>query len=127
MQNPTIARVLKYYRKLNHYSVKEVAKQLSEGGYSTAEKTIYGWEEGLSLPNADILMYLCGIYGISDILGEFGYRKRLNTDTTVPVTVEVSSLEEELLHQFRSQPDMQPAVLRLLQIDQPELKTEGEF
>lgn len=117
MQSSTIARVLKYHRKLNHYSVKDVARQLADGGYSTAEKTIYGWEEGLSQPSADILMFLCGIYGISDILGEFGYRKRWDADTENTVTIEVSRLEEELVHQFRSQPSMQPAVLRLLQMD----------
>ncbi len=127
MQNPTIARVLKYYRKLNHYSVKDVARQLSEGGYSTAEKTIYGWEEGMSMPSADILMYLCGIYGISDILGEFGYRKRRNADTEHTITMKVSCLEENLLHQFRSQPDMQPAVLRLLQIESPDQDLQEDF
>lgn len=117
MENSTIARVLKYHRKLNHYSVKDVAKQLSEGGYTAAEKTIYGWESGQSLPSADIMMYLCGIYGISDILGEFGYRERWNVDTENTVTIEVSRLEEELLRQFRRHPSMQPAVLRLLQMD----------
>ena len=124
MENSTIARVLRYHRKLNHYSVKDVSKQLSEGGYTAAEKTIYGWESGQSLPSADIMMYLCGMYGISDILGEFGYRERWDADTETTVTIEVSRLEEELLRQFRSQPSMRPAILRLLQMDSFEPHTQ---
>lgn len=121
MQNPNISRVLKYYRKLNHYSVKDVSKQLSEGGYTAAEKTIYGWESGQTQPSADILMFLCDMYGISDILGEFGYRKRWNTDDEDTVAIEVSNREAELVRQFRSHLDMQPAVLRLLQMDQTDV------
>ena len=117
MQNPNISRVLKYYRKLNHYSVKDVSDQLSNGGYTAAEKTIYGWEFGQAQPTADMLMYLCKLYGISDILGEFGYRQKWDVDSDSTITIEVTSKEETLIHQFRSHPDMQPAVLRLLDME----------
>ena len=36
-------------------------------------KTIYGWENGNSQPNADTLMTLCGYYHIENILETFGY------------------------------------------------------
>lgn len=118
MQNPNISRVLKYYRKLNHYSVKDVSDQLSNDGYAAAEKTIYGWESGQAQPTADMLMYLCKLYGISDILGEFGYRQKWNADTESLITLNVTPKEELLLRQFRNHPEMQPAILRLLDMEQ---------
>lgn len=119
MQNSNIARVLKFHRKLNHYSVREVSEQLTQGGYPAAEKTVYGWESGQAQPSADILMYLCKMYRISDILGEFGYQQKWSAEAETSVQMEVSPLEEELIRQFRAHEDMQSAVMRLL-----EMKTE---
>lgn len=42
MKNPNIARVLKYYRKLNEISVNDVSNILRENNNYAAPKTIYG-------------------------------------------------------------------------------------
>lgn len=48
MKNPVIAKMLKYYRKANNLSVDDIAAYLDECGISVANKTIYGWESGVS-------------------------------------------------------------------------------
>lgn len=48
MKNPNIAKVLKEYRKQNHYSVEDVVFKLEEQNLPFATKTIYGWESGVS-------------------------------------------------------------------------------
>lgn len=46
MRNELIPKVLKEYRKRNHYSVKDVSIRLMEHDIDVAPKTIYGWESG---------------------------------------------------------------------------------
>ena len=46
MKNPNIAKVLKEYRKLNHYSVEDVVIKLKDHNLPFAVKTVYGWESG---------------------------------------------------------------------------------
>lgn len=48
MANIKIAPVLKKCRKQNDLSVHEVSKKLKERSLNVAEKTIYGWESGVS-------------------------------------------------------------------------------
>ena len=46
MKNPNIAKVLKAYRKLNKYTVVDLAVKLDEHKLQVAPKTIYSWENG---------------------------------------------------------------------------------
>lgn len=48
MKNDNIAKKLKFYRKQNNLSVHDVACQLSIDQNVVADKTIYGWESGVS-------------------------------------------------------------------------------
>lgn len=107
MKNPNIAKVLKEYRKLNHYSVEDVVIKLKDHNLPFAVKTVYGWESGQTQPDADTLLVLCKIYKIDNILETFGY--------------EVSSspfyLSEEercLVERYRINPHMQPAIKKIL-------------
>ena len=52
----SISNVLKEYRKRNNFKVSEVAIYLSNEGKPVAEKTVYGWESGQSLPDAECLI-----------------------------------------------------------------------
>ena len=61
MQN-TIASILKQARRSSHLSVKQAASQLRQYGIDIASKTLYGYESGLSMPNADVFVALCKIY-----------------------------------------------------------------
>lgn len=108
MKNPNIAKVLKEYRKQNHYSVEDVVFKLEEQNLPFATKTIYGWESGQTQPDADTLLVLCKIYKIDNILETFGYQP--------PVRRCSSSLKEEheLIQKYRQHEVMQNAVKKLL-------------
>ena len=104
MKNPVIAKMLKYYRKANNLSVDDIAAYLDECGISVANKTIYGWESGQTQPDADILLYLCKYYRITDILGTFGYSKKKK-----PETITYSLKERDLVDAYRKNINMQAA------------------
>lgn len=108
MRNESISRVLKEYRKKNHYSVNDVSIKLKEYSMNVAPKTIYGWESGQAQPSADILLTLCEIYNIPNILSAFGYESE-NSDDLQP-----TSHEYDLLKAYRSHPNLQEAVDILL-------------
>lgn len=111
MKNPNIARVLKYYRKLNEISVNDVSNILRENNNYAAPKTIYGWESGQTQPDADTLMFLCDLYGIEDVLETFGYQSDHESKSLL-----LSPKERNLIINYRKQKDMQPAIDRLLGI-----------
>ena len=67
MDTKTVSRILKYYRKLNHLSVKEVAEQFRQSKHPIAKKTIYGWESGQTQPSADNFIFLCNLYQINNL------------------------------------------------------------
>ena len=106
MKNKAIAETLKLYRKHNHLTVKDVAAQLKKHSISTAEKTIYGWENGQSQPDADTFLILCEVYHISDILGTFGYKKTENINLT--------QTEKDIVLGLRKHPQMIDAVKKLV-------------
>lgn len=108
MKNAMIASVLKEYRKKNSLSVKDVALALSKKSLTVAEKTIYGWENGQSQPDADTLLILCEIYHIDDILGTFGY--------TPNARINLTEIETNVILNLRKHPEMLPAVKKLLDV-----------
>lgn len=123
MKNPKIALVLKQYRKHSNLTIKQVADLLAANGYQVAPKTIYGWESGATQPDADTLMFLCELYEMKDVLSAFGYRKNSKN------VLIMNSAEKDLITNFRNHPEMQKAVLKLLDIVPPQvnyLKTESE-
>ena len=112
MRNPDIARMLKYYRKKNKLSVQEVAAGLEKRiGNSISTKTIYGWENDISQPSADILMHLCEIYEINDVLEAFGYENNSQEKRFF----DTMTLEEiAILEAYRAHPELHDAIKRLL-------------
>lgn len=77
MTKENISFTLRKLRDNAHLSVKEVQEKLSDSGVEVSIKTIYGWESGHRLPDADTFLMLCDIYNSIDILTDFGYRKRM--------------------------------------------------
>lgn len=116
MKNPQIARVLKYYRKLNNFSVNEVSELLTEYGTSAAPKTIYGWENGTTQPDADTLMLLCELYHIENILESFGYKEQSEKTNLI-----LTKHEKKLILKYRENVAMQSAVNKLLNLDNSEI------
>ena len=107
MKNNFIPKVLKEYRKKNHYSVTDVSLLLKEHSINVAPKTIYGWESGQSQPSADTLLALCELYNVKNILTTFGYH---NTEEDFQLT----SQERALIKSYRAHPELQEAVNILL-------------
>ncbi len=60
--NNNIASMLKQLRYTSHVSVKQAASRLKQYDIDISPKTIYGYESGLSMPNADVFVALCQIY-----------------------------------------------------------------
>ena len=114
MKNPNIGNVLKYYRKLNNLSVNEVSELLTKYDSPAAPKTIYAWENSTTQPDADTLMLLCEIYDIENILEAFGYKAKSSD-----VALKLTEHERNLILRYREEPDMQPAIDRLLQLYEP--------
>lgn len=106
MRNENIPKVLKEYRKKNHFTVKDVSLMLEERSFAVATKTIYGWESGQASPSADILLTLCELYNIPDVLNTFGYGCSENFQAT--------PRECSLIESYRAHPELQEAVDILL-------------
>lgn len=109
MNKQHIGKVLREYRKKNKLSVKDVAIKLQEHSVNISPKSIYGWENGETQPNAETLLLLCEIYNIEQILYTFGYTNRASNYA-------ISEYENRLLKQYRAQPEMHEAVHKLLDI-----------
>ena len=109
MKNPNISKVLKAYRKLNNYTVSDVAMKLQAHHLPVAVKTVYGWESGQTQPDADTLLVLCKIYKIDNILETFGY-------TYSQEDLKLSEEERLFIQKYREHTDMQPAIKKLLEI-----------
>lgn len=112
MKNPNIAIMLRYYRKLHNYSVKDVSRMLKEHDIVAAEKTVYAWENATTQPSADTLMLLCEMYEVPNILETFGY-----VQPEEEVISALSPEEKNLITEYRNQPEMKKAVLQLLGIE----------
>ena len=106
MRNEAIPKVLKEYRKKNHYTVNDVSLLLHERSMEVAPKTIYGWESGQANPSAHMLLTLCEVYHITNILDSFGYNGNEN--------FHVTPAERSIVEAYRAHPELQEAVEILL-------------
>lgn len=109
MGNEYIPKILKEYRKKNHFTVKDVSLMLHEYSIDVAPKTIYGWENGESNPSADILLTLCVIYNITDVLTTFQYIDNIEY-------FHVTASERTLVEAYRKHPEMHRAIHKLLNL-----------
>lgn len=72
MSNQNIAIFLKQLRKTSGYSVNDVIEQLKAFHIEISTKTLYGYESGLSMLNADVFVALCRIYKCDNPMDIFG-------------------------------------------------------
>ncbi|MCR5521282.1 MAG: helix-turn-helix domain-containing protein [Lachnospiraceae bacterium] len=68
MKDLNVALMLKKMRKESGFSSSDVVAALERKGINIAIKTLYGYENGVSMPNADIFMELCAIYNCTNPL-----------------------------------------------------------
>lgn len=108
--NNKIGQVLKHYRKLNGFTVPQIAKLLNEQyGLSVAEKTVYGWESNQAHPTSDTLLIMCEVYGIHNISIMFE-----NPPEDAPL--DLNDEEKEIVLGYRKYTIYQPAIRQLLHI-----------
>jgi transcriptional regulator with XRE-family HTH domain len=106
-----IGDALKRYRKALGLTVPQVAA-IMEKNYNlkVAAKTIYGWESNQCFPPTQKMIALCEIYQISDLSTSFSQKKDSKNFMITP-------LERRVVQGFRDNPQMQPAVCRLLGVE----------
>ena len=110
MKNNKIGEALKYYRKLNKWSVEDVAVRLEQDfGLKVAEKTIYGWESNQSHPTSDMFIFLCRLYHINNIGDAFTEGKKSSEFV-------ITNEEKKIIEYYRKQPELQAVVQRVLDI-----------
>lgn len=80
MADQKIASFLKQLRKTSGLSVNEVTELLKDFKINISTKTLYGYESGLSMPNADIFVALCRIYKCDNPMDIFGNPSIAPTD-----------------------------------------------
>lgn len=109
MSKEYVASVLKRLRIKSGLTADEVGEMVGKSG-----KTVSGWENARSQPDAEILLQLCDIYKVDNILQEFNEIK--NTVQTIDITL--SEHERKIILAYRNQPAMQKAVDRVLAISE---------
>lgn len=109
MSREYIARTLKKLRENSGYTADQVGRMVGKSG-----KTVNAWENNRGQPDAELLMQLCDIYGVSDVLAEFQEDKIGNMVLT--------EKEKILISHYRANPQMQSAVDRLLGIGETKVE-----
>lgn len=71
MDNKNFGATLRSLREDAGLSVREVIDKLSDMGIELSEKTLYGYEKGIRMPNGDMLINLCKIYKCTNIISAF--------------------------------------------------------
>lgn len=74
MGNPElIAATLRRLRQAHGLTAKEVSILLAHKGIDISEKTLLGYENGVSTPKVNTFLRLCEVYKVTDIMAAFGY------------------------------------------------------
>lgn len=73
MDQYKIAKQLKIFRNANKLTAKQVSYYLHEQGLYVEPRSIYDYESGSRMPNVNVFLQLCHLYGCTDVLHEFGY------------------------------------------------------
>ena len=73
MDKKEVGQVLREKRKQSGLKWDAILSALkSKYGIEIARSTIFGYENGHASPTPQVLMALCDLYGIQDLLHEFG-------------------------------------------------------
>lgn len=116
MSKQYIAEVLKRLRLESGMTADEVGALIGKSG-----KTVNGWENGRSQPDAEILLKLCDIYNVQDILNTF-LEMKSEVKPLVVNDIALTSHEHEVIIAYRQNPKMQEAVDRLLGVQEEYLE-----
>lgn len=98
----SIGETLKKCRLEANISVKEISDLLISKGFKASEKTVYSWENGNSQPTPDALLIMCKAYGVTDVLGTFGYSDPVTEPATLAAHFDGSEYTEDQLKQIKA-------------------------
>lgn len=112
MSKEYISSVLKNLRTKSGLTAEEVGNLIGKSG-----KTVNGWENGRSQPDAELLLQLCDIYKVNNILDTFIENRQSIKPLVVKDTI-LTTHEKEVITSYRSKPEMQQAVDRLLGVEE---------
>lgn len=113
MRNDKIGEMLKKYRKLNSMTVSDVVAELDRKYHlQVAEKTVYGWESNQAHPTTDTFVVLCELYKINNLHEAMGKTAVRGKDFPI------SADERALIKRYREQPELQPIVKRVLNMEE---------
>lgn len=107
MSREHIAQTLKRLRLQSGLTADEVGTLINKSG-----KTVNAWENNRGQPDAEILIQLCDIYNVDNILEEF---RKDKTDN-----LSLNKHEKKIIVAYRNKPEMQPAVDKLLGVENNE-------
>lgn len=96
-----IGQALKDARMKAGFSVSDVSEVLIKKGFKASRKTVYGWESGVSQPSPDALLEMCRLYGVKDILSEFGYSNNYSGVKVSSNSLDFSVSEIRMVESFR--------------------------
>lgn len=77
MTKMEIAHALRNCRKKAKLKGPVVVQELNHMGITLTVKALYNWETARCQPDFQSFMGLCDIYGLDNILQEFGYEKEV--------------------------------------------------
>lgn len=99
-----IGETLKKCRLDANKTVKEISDLLISKGFKASEKTIYSWETGNSQPSPDALLIMCKAYGITDVLGTFGYAEKSHIEEPITIAAHFDGNEytEEQINRIKA-------------------------
>lgn len=117
MSKEYIASVLKRLRLQSGLTANEVGKLVGKSG-----KTVNGWENARSQPDAEILLQLCDIYNVDNILQEFSKIK--NTVKNVEITL--SEHERKVIIAYRSHISEQATIDKILDVEPEVVETKKQ-
>lgn len=112
MSKEYISSVLKNLRTKSGLTAEEVGNLIGKSG-----KTVNGWENGRSQPDAELLLQLCDIYKVNNILDTFIENRQSIKPLVVKETI-LTTHEKEVITAYRAKPEMQQAVDRLLGVEE---------
>ena len=69
MEKARITAMLRSQRSLQGLTVDEVVERLKQFDIEISPKTLYGYENGVSMPNVPVFIALCDIYHVGNIIG----------------------------------------------------------
>lgn len=102
-----ISALLKDKRHESGLTGGEVVQKLKGYGIEISDKSLWGYENGISQPAVPTFLALCKIYEIEDLISELDKR---------PIRTALNERERKLVKYFRlASPELQDAALRMLE------------